>query len=150
MTPAQNRLSQTRTMIERRREVGRLRASGLRDQREIARRLEVGQATISRDFAALDQEYRAAALADIITEKGRDLDRVETLIAAIWGEALGGAVGVIDRVIDLMQLRAKILGLEAPTKIDLRLEMIALGRAAGLEEAEAIAEAETILREVHA
>ena len=108
-------------MIERRAKVASLRLAGIRNQRRIASELGVSAATINRDFKALDREWQARAVDDIATEKGLDLDRTERLIQAHWQDAIKGKWLATDRVLALMQHRAKLLGLEAPAKQDITL-----------------------------
>ncbi len=108
-------------MIERRMRVASMRLAGVRNQRQIADQLGVSPATINRDIKALNAEWRQRAAADVATEKGLDLDRTERLIAALWKSATEGKWLATDRVLALMQHRAKLLGLEAPEKQDINV-----------------------------
>ena len=45
-----------------------------------------------------------------------ELDRMDDMHAALWPDALLGDVKKIDRVLSIMARRAKLLGLDAPTK----------------------------------
>lgn len=103
-------------MLERRAEVARLRLSGVRNQTEIAERLGVSQQTISRDFIALDKEFRERAAADHATVKGLMLERIEAMIEGLWPAAATGGYLSVDRVVALMDREAKLLGLDAPVK----------------------------------
>jgi hypothetical protein len=51
-------------------------------------------------------------------EAVRELEamRLDALLQALWGKALDGDVLVIDRVLKIMDRRARLLGLDAPTK----------------------------------
>lgn len=44
-------------------------------------------------------------------------ERLDRLQAAVWQDALKGSYGAVDRVIRIMERRAKLLGLDAPTAI---------------------------------
>ena len=103
-------------IIERRRRVADLRLSGVRKQQEVADRLGVSIATINRDFAVLDDEWRARAASDIDLEKSIDLDRIDQMIMALWPAASSGLTAAVDRVLSLINMRAKILGTEAPKR----------------------------------
>jgi hypothetical protein len=109
---------QQREVIDRRVKVAQLRLAGIHDQRQIAHQLNVSQPTISRDFKALDAQFRATAAQDIAAAKGLDLQRAEFLISKIWVRATSGNLDAIDRVDKLLNRRAKILGLEAPKKVE--------------------------------
>jgi hypothetical protein len=114
----------------------------------------VSQPTISRDFAAIDQQWREKANPDdIAVVKGKDAEMVEELIKAIWLQAVDpdnkSQTFYIDRVIALLERRAKLLGLDAPLRIDRALTEYAkeLARDNGWDEHEAVAEAQRLLVE---
>lgn len=112
-------------ILERRSRVAQFRLGGVRNQRQIAKALGVSVATINRDFKALDAEWRERAAADIAVEKAIDLDRIDRLIMALWDKAAKeGRWLATDRVIALMQHRAKLLGLEAPAKQDINMQHV--------------------------
>jgi hypothetical protein len=55
------------------------------------------------------------------TEKAADVQRLEiarldAMLAGIWDKARGGNVAAIDRVLGIMQRRAKLLGLDLADK----------------------------------
>lgn len=107
----------------RREKVAALRLAGVRNQRVILDALvkegvAASQATISRDFAALDAVYRERAAADIAREKGIDLDRVEEMIRGLWPEARKGRWLAVDRVVNLLARKAKMLGYDAPEQVE--------------------------------
>ncbi len=110
-------VAKRQAIIERRARVAALRLSGLRDQCRIAAHLGVSPPTIHRDGKALDAEWREQAVADVATEKGLDLDRLEHLIAAVWPEAVRGNLPAVDRVIRILERKAKLLGLDAPERM---------------------------------
>jgi predicted transcriptional regulator len=103
----------------RRKRVASLLLAGVRDQTRIAEQLGTSQPTVSRDIKAIEAEWAASAVQDIAAAKGHDLERIERLIAALWGDAIKGKWLATDRVLALMQHRAKLLGLEAPERLDL-------------------------------
>lgn len=138
-----------REVIDRRVKVAQLRLAGVHDQAQIARQLGVSQPTISRDFKALDAQFRATAAQDIAAAKGMDLQRLELLISKIWVKATGKEVSLaaIDRIDKLLARRAKLLGLDAPTTVRIiqdEAEKIAV--EFGLTVADVLAEAEAIVQ----
>jgi hypothetical protein len=138
-----------RGVLERRARVSALRLSGLRHQAEIAGQLGVDKATICRDFAALDAEYRERAASDIEREKGRDLERIEVMIHALWIHAELGHLKAIDRVIRLLERKAKLLGLDGPTRVGVAHMIGKMADEHGLsdeERREAVGAAERYLK----
>lgn len=99
---------------ERRTEVARLYLMHL-PQTEIARRLNVGQATISRDIATVRAQYRATREA-LIERESRELDRMEFQCAERFDETQEREWMAERRAIK--ERRAKLLGLDAPTKAE--------------------------------
>lgn len=127
--------------------VATLRLAGEQNQARIAEHLGVSPGTISRDFAALDQRFQAQAAQDIATAKGLDLERIETLIRGLWGEAANGRWLAVDRVVALLARKAAMLGYDAPAKVDLARYVREQALALGLDPDLAVAEAERIIAE---
>lgn len=50
--------------------------------------------------------------------KALELIRIDGLLLYLWPEARRGVAGCVDRVIKLMELRAKLLGLFAPVQVE--------------------------------
>ena len=46
-----------------------------------------------------------------------EIERLDAMLAAIWGSVKQGQYGAQDRALKIMERRAKLLGLDAPTKI---------------------------------
>ena len=55
-------------------------------QADIAQELGIGQATVSRDLKALQQEWQQSALVNIDAAKARELARVDELERTCWTE----------------------------------------------------------------
>ena len=106
----------------RRARVASLLLAGVSDQSKIAEQVGVDRTTISRDIKQIEQRWQLAAVQDIAAAKGKDLERIERLIAALWEDARKGKWLATDRVLALMQHRAKLLGLEAPAKQDISMD----------------------------
>lgn len=70
---------------------------------------------------ALAFKYVKATLDKVIAQTAEaaaavlrlELDRLDLLLAALWGDALVGNVAAVDRVLKIMERRAKLLGLDA-------------------------------------
>lgn len=63
---------------------------------------------------------RTRAEADGLLEQ--ELDRLGSLQAAVWDSALDGDIKSVRAALALIQERAKLLGLYAPTKSEVRVE----------------------------
>ena len=135
----------------RRAKVAKLLLGGVTNQTDIAEQLGVDQSTISRDIKVIEAEWQTRAAEDIAKAKGKDLARVERLIQALWPEAIKGKWLATDRVLALMQHRAKLLGLEAPVKredkltIEYRTLVQEMAADAGLDTDDVMRELEAIL-----
>jgi len=69
--------------------------------------------------------WRALRRAQSLTAEQADewvaleLDRLDRMQMALWPRALAGDVKAIDRILDIMRRRAKLLGLDAPSRHEL-------------------------------
>lgn len=84
-------------------------------QQEIARQVDAGQATVSRDIKAIKLQYRADRH-DIIDQDAAVLDSLEQECAVRYQREKAGEW--IDRRLRVHERRAKLLGLDAATKIE--------------------------------
>jgi hypothetical protein len=145
---------QASTVIARRRKVASLRLAGVNDQTQIATMLGFSNAVICRDFQIIDDEWRRQATEEINVVKGRQLKRIEAMIREIWAPMIDGKnplsvrdkLNIIDRVADLIKLESRIVGTEAPARLDVTLTLQAVAEALGFDPSDAVAEAETIIR----
>lgn len=104
--------------------------------------------------------YRAirAALKKTLQEPADDLrvlelDRLDVLLTGLWPKAINGDAPAVDRVLKIMERRASLLGLDAPRKveqrIDLNIQEVAAEVASefGVPVEAVIAEAERVIHE---
>lgn len=106
---------------ERRLQALQLRMAGA-PYHAIAARLGV---SIGQAHADVQTELQriAAESADVAADvRTLELERLDALLLALWAQAKQGNQGAVDRVLRVMERRAKLLGLDAPTKIDHTLE----------------------------
>lgn len=78
-----------------------------------------------------------------------ELTRLDAMLQATWDAAQRGLPQAVDRVLKIMERRAKYLGLDAPTNytLNIRHEAERLANELGLDPDELIAEAERIVME---
>lgn len=145
------RAERRRRAAERRVQVAHFVALGRTNQRDLATELGVSLGTINGDLKWLHQQWRERASEDIEAARGRDLDRLDHLLAALWPAAAAGALKAIDRVLACLTLRARLLGTTAPreVRIDLTSHIRTIAAASGLAEAEVLELAERLLHEGH-
>jgi len=48
-----------------------------------------------------------------------EIERLDRMLVAIWPQVLNGNQGAVDRAIKISERRAKLLGLDAPTRADI-------------------------------
>lgn len=75
------------------------------------------------------------------------VERLDRILFAIWQKALDGDYEAIDRVLRIEQRRAKLLGLDAPDKIDIEWRIRLMAKSLGLDEEAAVVEAQRVIRE---
>jgi len=101
------------SIADRRRKVAELRLQH-HPIAEIADRIGISKATASTDLAAVRDEWaerRSASYEEWVGEELAKLDRLErTLLPA----AITGEYPAVDRIISLMDRRARMLGLDKP------------------------------------
>lgn len=87
-----------------------------KSERQIARALSIGVATACRDIAAVRSEWQERRLTDVGQWVAEENARLDVAMAAIWPKILTGDTWHIDRMLAIMERRAKYLGLDA--KVD--------------------------------
>ncbi len=106
------------TAAARRAEALRLRAAG-KSYAEIARALGVNESTawrlVKREFDRLNAATRETAH----EVRRLELDRLDGLHEALWAKARSGDTQAIFAALRIMERRAKLLGLDAPTRVGL-------------------------------
>lgn len=106
--------AEAHSIMERQKKALAMRLAGA-TLREISDALGVDLSTISRDIQR--------ALADIPREEADALRKIEVqrldrLQRAVWTKALGGDLSAVDRAVKIVDRRAKLLGLDAPQKVE--------------------------------
>jgi hypothetical protein len=97
----------------------------------------VSKVTIFNDIQASLRELGAERKELTAEYLDLELARLDALQSAIWTMAIGGkkdpSLWAVDRILQIMEMRAKLLGLNAPTKvsIDWRKELEDAGIPAG-------------------
>jgi len=83
-----------------------------------------GERYAHRDMAAvLEQMYKGMS-SDLRAYAFVQVNRYESLIRSLWPKAVKNDLGHVDRVLKAMQGMNKLMGLDAPQKLDVRVEQI--------------------------
>lgn len=77
---------------------------------------QLGYAGPSGAYKAISTALRALTGEPAKELRDLELARLDDLLAGLWGDARQGNVQKIDRVLKIMQRRAALLGLDAPTR----------------------------------
>lgn len=96
---------------ERRNRVAALMLKSL-TTRQIEQQLGIGHGTVMRDIAAVRAEWQERRLTDVGTWVAEELKRLDVAMAAIWPHVQAGSTWHIDRMLSIMERRAKYLGLD--------------------------------------
>lgn len=102
--------------LQRQQRAIELRRAG-RSYREIARQVGIGVASAHRLITAAIADVRAIVQDDAAEIRALELSRLDGLLGALWPKARQGDLGAVDRVLRIMERRAKLLGLDAPVKV---------------------------------
>lgn len=111
--------TKTRKVVEienRRRKVASNIAAGL-NYRAMAEALNVSIGTIASDVKALLKQWQKEQLPDTESYVVAELQVLGRVQNAIWGKVTDGDLGAVDRLLRIMDQRAKYLGLYQPEKI---------------------------------
>lgn len=84
---------------------------------EIAAALGIGKSQAHRLVVAgmADAREQVAAQADDL--RTEEVSRLDGMLAGLWPSARKGGVAAVDRVLKIMERRARLLGLDAPVKL---------------------------------
>lgn len=102
--------------LQRQQQAVELRRSG-RSYREIAHANGIGVTTAHRLISGAMAEARSAVAEDVVELRALELSRLDGLMVALWPKARQGDLGAVDRVLRIMERRARLLGLDAPVKV---------------------------------
>lgn len=107
-------------VIEREREALALRRGGATYQ-GIATRIEGFGGNSGTAYRAVQRALRRTLQEPADDLRTLELERLDALHLAMWTKAMGGSLGAVDRVLRIAERRARLLGLDAPIRIDGRL-----------------------------
>lgn len=84
---------------------------------EIAAAIGIGKSQAHRLVKAGLEDAREQIGAESDELRTEEVSRLDGMLSGLWPDARKGHLGAVDRVIKIMERRAKLLGLDAPTKM---------------------------------
>lgn len=129
----------------------RVRALELRkaghSYREIGRQLGISHVQAEKDVTRVLAELNAQATETAESWRRLELERLDALWVGIWRQALSGHPLAVASALKIMERRAKLLGLDAPQRMELDVQRHAeqLASELGLSVDAVLAEAERIV-----
>lgn len=109
--------------------------------RDISSRLGV---TVAQSYKDVQQALRDYCQDTAEEVRDQELARLDRLMLAHWQRALNGDHKSTATVLSIMDRRAKILGLDAPAKVDITMYIRQKALEEGLDPDEAVRAAEQI------
>ena len=102
-------------MLEHQRQALELRRAGL-GYHAIGAKLNLGKSQAHRLVTAALVEAREQVCANADDLRAEEVSRLDAMLTGLWPTARNGAVASVDRVVKIMERRAKLLGLDAPER----------------------------------
>ncbi len=117
MMAATNRNSAAKArIVEAQSKALEMRRMGLGYQ-DIANQLDCSLSTAHRYIQNAMADAKAQVQADAAEIKTEEISRLDGMLKGLWPDARKGSYGAVDRVLKIMERRARLLGLDAPAKI---------------------------------
>lgn len=132
-------------IAERTAEAVRLRAAGMSYER-IAEHLGLGsRGSVHTTIKRALERYEHVGIEEARTLAAMRLDQ---MLVAVWSRCISGDLKAIDIALKIESQRAKLLGLNAPTQIDITHTIRRIAEEHGMDPDQALTEAAEILREM--
>lgn len=112
------RAARTQATVERRKKMLEMRLAGFTFQAISDELGYAGRNAAQADYARVIDSYTQPAAADLIA---LDAARLDAMLTGLWPTARRGQLGSVDRVLRIMERRARLLGLDAKATLDLPL-----------------------------
>lgn len=111
--------SKKRAEIEERRKKVAANLLGGLTYRDMAPTLAVSIGTIANDVKTILGRWEREQIKDVDGWVRLELTRLDRALNAIWNKVLDGDLKAIDAFLSISGRRAKLLGLDAPDRVDL-------------------------------
>ena len=111
--------------------------------RQIGKALHVDHTTAMRCVQRMLREYATEPSTQV---RDMEVARLDRLMAGHWEKAIHGDVNSTRTVLTIMDRRAKLLGLDAPQRLDVTGWIREMAEAEGIDPDQAVRDAESIVR----
>lgn|SRR3990167_663424 len=115
---------------------------------QVAQKLNLRTKDVSQALRDYLAELRREGLQSVAEYRHVQLERINAAIDAVWPRVLGGNVDAINTMIRLLEREARLLGLDAPTKVDITTKILALAEIEGISADEALEIADAQYKEL--
>lgn len=92
--------------------------------RAIAKRLDVSHSTIRKDIEKIKEQWRGRAALDYQAVVDEELAKLDGLERALIPLAFQGHHNAVNDLLKLMDRKARLLGLDQPTRIEAKVEHV--------------------------
>lgn len=116
--------------------------------RRIGEKYGVSHQTVAEEIREYLKELRSIGIRSVIEYRQVQMERIQAAYNALWPNVVAGRIDAINTMIRLMDREARLLGLDAPQKVDITARIQQAAEAEGIDPAEALEIAEGIYREV--
>lgn len=113
--------------------------------RQIGAALGINHTTAMQDVSHMLREYMTEPTEEV---RKAEMQRLDRLMMAHWNAAIAGDTKATQMVLNIMDRRARLLGIDAPVKVDITQWVVEQARAEGLDEREAVRFAEEFVRSI--
>jgi hypothetical protein len=113
--------------------------------RDIGRRFAVSHVTIARDVQRILEALQRTAIHDIELYRQLELVRLDQLLQGVWPAAVVGNLAAVSLALRIAERRARLLGLDAPAKLDIEARVRAIATQEGLDADQVMREVERLL-----
>ena len=103
--------------IDRTRQAFEMRKAGMH-YKDIAAKLGVSVGSVHNWVKEWSEEYTLQTEEHFQSIRSESLARLDTALTAIWPQVRKGEKGAVESMLKIEAHRAKLLGLEAPAKVD--------------------------------
>lgn len=80
-------------------------------------------AYVAKDLSRELKKLRKGNQEDVEDLRALELDRLDALLRGLWPKASKGEERAVQKVLNVLERRAKLLGLDAPEKLDQNVKM---------------------------
>jgi hypothetical protein len=93
------------------------------DARRISDELDIPMDRVSNIIKSALQKLTKDMRGQAEEVRSLEMTRLDDLQSAIWGDCMEGKLTAIDRVLKIMERRSKLVGLDAPERLDIKADL---------------------------